>query len=120
MYTEWDLARGRVRGLTNKLSYERMLQVTFGGLIGSTRFKILEGRNIGNVSYRRCGARDSWERCKSCYQIEIPTCTMDKLWVEEMDSIMNALCTPNPALNVEFIAEGGAMKSWKRPKAIPG
>ena len=104
IYTEWNLNRERVRRSLRRLSYDRMLQVTFGGIISATRFKILEGKNIGDVKCPKCGKLDRWEHCKECYQIQIPNDPLEENWLIEMDKVMNKLCTPNPAMNAKYTA----------------
>ena len=100
---EWGLTRELIRKVLSSLSYDRMLQVTFGSLISATRFKALEGQNIKDVKCPKCGSRDSWDHCKKCYGVQAPTQTKEEAWLEAMDKIMNKLCTPNPALNEKFM-----------------
>ena len=104
IYLEWELSRERVKYAVRALSYDRMLQVALGGLIGATRFKMLEGRNIANVGCPKCGSKDSWEHSKECCRIAAPSISCDKDWQAKTDQIMNLLCAPNPALNTKLPA----------------
>ena len=94
-----------------------MLQVTFATVIGATRFKILEGRNIAEVKCPKCGQKDSWDHCKTCYQIQAPKAKIEKAWIAEIDRAMNTVCTPDPALNekMDGTKEGGK-RGRKRQK----
>ena len=102
IYTEWGLAREKIKKVMRALSYDRILQVTFGGLIRATRFKALDRRNLENASCPKCGSKDTWAHCKKCYEIKVPVGLEDKQWLLETDREMNAICTPNPALNTKL------------------
>ena len=101
IYMEWDLARETVKKILNALSYDRMLQVTLGSVIGATRFKIPEGKGLGMVACPKCGQLDSWDHCKECYEVTAPVRgnKNEKKWLSEVDSVINKLCTPNPGKN---------------------
>ena len=103
--------REYVRRALGALPYDRMLQVTSGALISATRFKISEGRNVGHASCPGFGARDSWEHCKECDHLKIPTQTIAKLQMEEMGESANKLCASNPARNAKYIEAGKALRS---------
>ena len=99
IYTEWALTREAIREVLNHLSYDRMLQVTSGNVVGATRFKILRGTNLSEVARPKCGEKDSWEHCKECYGFQAPAHNDNKEWLRAVDVIMNQLRTPNPAMN---------------------
>ena len=99
IFTEWNLTGESIRRTLSSLSYYLMLQVSFATVIGSTRFKMLERRDIAEVKWPVCGQKDSWEHCKDCYHIQAPGARTEKVWLEEIDRVMNISRTPNPALN---------------------
>ena len=113
IYTEWGLHREKIRRILTALSYDRMLQVTFGTLICATRFKILEGGKMAEVRCPRCGAKDTWDHLQSCYEITIPQHKIEKEWMKAMDDIVNKLCTPNPAHN-EILVKTTAGKGKRK------
>ena len=57
LYEAWRLDRTKIRKIMNKLSYDRMLQVTFSTLIGATRLEILNGSGLIDVACPKCGKK---------------------------------------------------------------
>ena len=105
--------------MLNSLSYDRILQVTLGTLVSATRFKMLEGSTLKNVKCPNCGDLDSWEHCKTGYNIRVPTHKEEKAWAGEMDQIMNKLCTLNPALNAKHTEKEDAIGTQQIPQLAP-
>ena len=101
--------REKVRRMMNQLSYDRMLQVTLGSVLGATRFKIPEGRGLGTVACPKCGQLDSWEHCQHCYEVMAPLKgkRTEEECLKEVDCTVNKLCTPNPAKNESFTNNKG-------------
>ena len=116
IHREWSLTRENIKRALHSLSYDRMLQVAFATVIGATRFKLLEGRNLAEVKCPNCGQKDSWEHCKTCYQIQAPRAKTEKAWIAEIDCAMNILRTPNPALNEKADGAKEGDKQEKRQK----
>ena len=82
-----------------------MLQATFSNLISATRFKALIGRNLAEVACPKCGQKDSWQHCQQCYDARAPTSGVEAVWLNKINIIMNAICTPNPAMNAPLVKE---------------
>ena len=91
-----------IRRSLRRLSYDRMLQVAFGSVISATRFKIVEGKKMGEVQCPKCGELDNWGRCKDWYQIQVPGNLIEEFWPEAMDKVMNKIRTLNPAMNTKY------------------
>ena len=70
MYLNWGLNRELVKKILRNMSGNRILQYTFGNLVGATRFKAIEKGELRHTRCPKCRqAVDSWKHCVECYTI---------------------------------------------------
>ena len=97
MYRNWAMDRNKIKKILGSLDDDRMLQTTFGNLIGATRFKtIKEGELRGTVCPKCKKAVDTWKHCVECHEIQFRSSANEKQWLRNIRTIMETVKTTTP------------------------
>ena len=99
IHREWNLDRSLIRECHVATAHRRSLQVTFNNIVAATRFKTFEGTKLMKAICRKegCGAEDTWEHFRTCYQVRDLSMVDRKTRLQEIIGICKRAEVPNPA-----------------------